>query len=475
MLNRRELLGAAPALLQSPAKPKNVVLMIADDLGLHTGAYGDPTAKTPNLDRMAAEGVRFTNAFCTTASCSASRSVILSGLHNHTTGHFGHAHAPHNLSYLPTVKSTPELLRAHGYGTGVVAKLHVNPLGSFPWDLNASSEGGRDVQRVAQRAREFVSAAAGSPFYLHIGFTDPHRAGDGFANRDYPGVTRNRFDPAKVGVPAYLPDNMPTREEVAEYYEASNRLDQGVGMIFDVLREAGQLDNTLVVFISDNGMPFPNAKTNCYDAGLHLPMIVRAPGVRGGTVNNAMVSWVDLLPTFLEWSGAKEPAYPLHGRSLLPVLGQENPAGRDEIFFSHTFHEITMYYPMRGMRNRQYKYIRNLYPELSYPHASDLWASKTWQSLVEGGERAKVGSRAVGAYLHRSSEELYDIARDPHETTNLATSPAHRGTLAAMRKRVQEWRVETKDPWIIQSLYDGEEIPGRPPANVPKRQPRRKE
>ncbi|MEZ5354938.1 MAG: sulfatase [Bryobacteraceae bacterium] len=470
MLRRRDLLGAAPAFLQTASKPKNIVLLIADDLGLHTGAYGDSTAKTPNLDRMAADGVRFTNAFCTTASCSASRSVILSGLQNHTTGHFGHAHAPHNQSYLPSIQSTPQLLRAHGYKTGVIAKLHVNPLDKFPWDMNATRETGRDVQAVARRAREFVQASGGSPFYLHVGFTDPHRAGDGFANRDYPGVTRNRFDPAKVKVPSYLPDNRPTREEVAEYYEAANRLDQGIGMVFDVLREANQLDNTLVVFISDNGMPFANAKTNCYDAGLHLPMIVRAPGTaRRGIVNNAMVSWVDLVPTFLEWSGAKGPAYPLQGRSLMPILEQENPAGRDEVFFSHTFHEITMYYPMRGMRSRQYKYIRNLFPELSYPHASDLWASKTWQSVLGDGERAKVGGRAVGAYLHRNKEELYDIAADPDELNNLAGSAAHRATLESMRKRVQQWRVETKDPWIIQSLYDGEEIPGAPPANVPRR------
>ncbi|MEZ5399478.1 MAG: sulfatase [Bryobacteraceae bacterium] len=467
MPTRRELFAAAPAFLQNTAKAKNIVLLIADDLGLHTGAYGDATAKTPNLDRMAAEGIRFTNAYCTTASCSASRSVILSGLQNHTSGHFGHAHAPHNFSYLPAVKSAPELLRARGYRTGVIAKLHVNPLYQFPWDMNATNEGGRDVHAVARRAREFVQASQGKPFYLHVGFTDPHRAGNGFANRDYPGVTRNRFDPAKVRLPAYLPDNRPTREEVAEYYEASNRLDQGVGMIFDVLREAGQLDNSLVVFISDNGMPFPNAKTNCYDAGLHLPMIVRAPGARRGVLNNAMVNWTDLLPTFLEWSGAKGPDYPLQGKSLLPVLDQENPTGRDEVFFSHTFHEVTTYYPVRGMRNRRFKYIRNLYPELSYPHASDLWASKTWQSVLAEGERAKVGGRAVGAYLHRTKEELYDVSRDPDELENLAGTSAHRETLEKMRRRVQEWRVDTKDPWLTQSLYDGEEIPGRPPPNVP--------
>ena len=466
MLSRRRFLsgasGAASALAQSARRPKNILLLIADDLGLHTGAYGDTTAKTPNLDRLAGEGVRFTNAFCTTASCSASRSVLLSGLQNHANGHYGHAHGEHNLHYLPKIRSTPELLKSAGYRTGVIAKLHVNPLGDFAWDLNASKEGGRDVARAAALARDFIRTDPQKPFYLHVGYTDPHRAQRGFANRDYPGVTRHRFDPAQVKVPSYLPGNAETRAEVAEYYEAANRLDQGIGMMMEVLRETGQLDNTLVVFLSDNGMPFANAKTTCYDAGLHLPLIVRAPGqTRRGLVNHAMVSWVDILPTFLDWAGAPGPGYPLHGRSILPILETENPADRDEVYFSHTFHEITMYYPMRGIRTRQYKYIRNLFPELEFPHASDLWASATWQSILRAGENAKVGARPVGQYLHRAAEELYDIHADPDELANLAQSPAHAATLAALRKKVHEFRARTGDPWMILSQYNGEGVPAK--------------
>ncbi len=456
MLNRRDFLGSTAALpaVSEGARSKNVVLLIADDLGLHTGAYGDPNARTPNLDRLAADGVRFTNAFCTTASCSASRSVILSGLQNHSNGHYGHAHAEHNLHYLPKIKPAPELLRRAGYRTGVIAKLHVNPLYQFPWDLDATKEGGRDVTRVAEVARDFIKAQPDQPFYLHVGYTDPHRDGKGFANRDYRGVKRSRFDPATLKLPAYLPDNAATRGEVAEYYEASNRLDQGIGMIMDVLRETRQLDNTLVVFISDNGMPFANAKTGCYDAGIHLPMIVRAPGQsKRGLVNNAMISWVDLLPTFLEWSGAAGPDYPLHGRSVLPILEQENPVGRDEVHFSHTFHEITNYYPMRGIRTRQYKYIRNLFPELEFPHASDLWASATWQSIIKAGENAMIGQRPVGAYLHRKGEELYDITNDPDEVNNLAGWPEHGGTLDELRRKVTGYRARTKDPWLTMDQY----------------------
>jgi N-sulfoglucosamine sulfohydrolase len=461
MVTRRHFLANAslPLFAQVRPRPKNILLLIADDLGRHTGAYGDSNARTPHLDRLASDGVRFTNAFCTTASCSASRSVILTGLQNHSNGHYGHAHAEHNLHLLPTIQSSPELLRRAGYRTGIIAKLHVNPLNRFPWDLDAQREGGRDVAKMAQLARHFIQAQPDKPFYLHVGFTDPHRAAQGFANRDYPGVTRHLFDPAAIKLPSYLPDNTDTRAEVAEYYEAANRLDQGIGRMMDVLRETGQLDNTLIVFVSDNGMPFPNAKTNCYDAGIHLPMIVRAPGQsKRGMVNNAMVNWTDLLPTFLDFSGAKGPDYELHGRSWLSILEQENPPGRDDSYFSHTFHEITMYYPMRGLRTRQYKYIRNLFPELEFPFASDLWASRTWQSVRRAGPAAMVGRRPVSRYLHRAGEELYDIVHDPDEVNNLADKPEHAAVLAALRQQVHQWRARTRDPWMILNNYKEDRV-----------------
>jgi N-sulfoglucosamine sulfohydrolase len=383
--------------------------------------------------------------------------VILSGLQNHSNGQYGHAHAEHHMAYLPKVRPFPSLLKDAGYRTGYIAKLHVEPEARFRWDM-AKPHNGRSVHEMAGFARQFIQSAGSQNWYLHVGFTDPHRAAKGFANQQYPGVKWNPFDPAKVKVPGYLPDSRPVREEVAEYYQAANRLDQGIGFFLDVLKEAGQLDNTLVIFMSDNGMPFANAKTNCYDAGMHLPLIVRSPDqTRRGLRNNAMVNWTSIAPTILDWAGAKLPEYPLHGRSFLPVLEQENPAGWDEVHFSHTFHEITMYYPMRGMRDRRYKYIRNLFPELEFPHASDLWESKTWQHVLAGGDRAMVGGRPVGKYLHRTGEELYDITADPDELNNLAGSSQHQATLAAMRNKVAAFRRETKDPWMILSKYKGEQ------------------
>lgn len=262
------------------------------------------------------------------------------------------------------------------------------------------------------------------------------------------------FDPAKVPVPSFLPDNPAVRKELAEYYEAASRLDQGIGFFLDVLRETGQLDNTLILFFSDNGIPFPNSKTTVYDAGIRLPFLVRSPAqTRRGLVNQAMISYVDIFPTLLEWTSAKPPDYPLHGRSFLPVLENETPAGWDRIFFSHTFHEMTMYYPMRGMRTTRYKYIRNLLPELEFPFARDLWASATWQSVKDG--RGKLGKRSVEAYLRRPGEELYDIRKDPDEVVNLAQSEPK--LLAEMRAETHAWRRHTRDPWLILGTYKGEE------------------
>lgn len=457
-MDRRSFLGAAGAAAlaasaQTTRRRPNVLLLIADDLGLHTGAYGDASAATPNLDRLASEGVRFTNAFCTTASCSASRSVIHSGLHNHANGQYGHAHAEHHFAYLPHVRPMSSLLKDQGYRSGVIGKLHVNPVERFRFDL-VSEARSRDVADMAQRARRFMQEAAESPWFLQMGYADPHRAERGFANRDYPGVRRTAFDPAKVRVPTFLPDNLPTRREVAEYYEAANRLDQGVGLMLELLRETRQLENTLVIFLSDNGMPFPNAKTGAYDAGVHLPLLVRAPDQsKRGLVNNALISWVDIAPTILDFARAQPPEYPLHGRSFRSVLEQESPEGWERAYISHTFHEITMYYPMRGVRTRRYKYIRNLFPELSFPFSTDLFASETWQSLRNGGPNARVGRRPVEQYLHRAPEELYDISVDPDELNNLARVPQHQTVLQQLRADVTAMRRDTKDPWLLNDSY----------------------
>jgi len=452
--------GAAALYGQTSAqkKPRNVLLCIADDLGCFLPSYGDPNAVMPNIERLAGEGVRFSNAYCTTASCSASRSVILSGLYNHATGHYGHAHAEHHFSYLPEIVPFTQLLKKSGYATGYIAKLHVAPEERFGWDL-ADPMGSRDVWRMSQAAKKFIQDAGPRGWYLHCGFHDPHRAGQGFANeKPWPHVTPLRLDPAKIKVPTWLPDNALTREDLAEYYQACNRFDQGVGCMLDVLRETGQAENTMVLVMSDHGAPFPNGKTTTYDQGLHVPLIVRCPDLQQRSVtNHAMTNWTDIMPSILEWTGVEGPDYKLHGRSWMPILGQSDPEGWDRVYFSHTFHEVIDYYPMRGVRTRDYKYIHNLFHQAQYPQATDLWASKTWQSVRKQGPDAMAGKRTAQAFLHRDSEELYDVRNDPDEVHNLAKSAGHQAILKQLRADTLAFRERTDDVWAQNRVPSGEQ------------------
>lgn len=432
--------------------PQNVLLLVSDDQGLDASCYGNPLIKTSNLDHLAQEGVRFTNAFATVASCSASRSVILTGLYNHTNGQFGHAHDFHNLHTLPWVETLPQLLKKKGYATGVIGKLHVNPESQYAFDFSAQGAqigGNRDVAAMARKAGEFFRKNQNSPFFLLVGYSDPHRAAKGFANdRDYSGVEKVVYDPAKIPVPPYLPDAPEVREELADHFQAVSRLDQGIGLVLKELEAAGKAQETLVIYVSDNGIPFPGAKTNLYDAGIHLPMLMRSPKqTKRGLVNHAMVSWIDIVPTILDWTRAAGPSYSLPGRSILPILERENPQGWDEVYVSHTFHEITMYYPSRGMRTRKFKYLLNLFHELEFPHASDLYNSPTWQTIVKRGDKM-MGQRPVKAYLFRPAEELYDLEKDPNEIQNVAGDPKYADVLREVRQRVRLFRERTKDPWL---------------------------
>jgi len=253
-------------------------------------------------------------------------------------------------------------------------------------------------------------------------------------------------------VPNHLPDSPEVRAELADYYRSVSRLDHGVGLILKTLDDAKKQDDTLVIFVSDNGIPFPGAKTTLYDAGLHLPLIVRKPGQKNGLTSDAMASWTDLAPTVLDWAGVKSPAN-LPGKSLLPVLETEKAPDRDAVFASHQFHEVTMYYPMRMVRTRTHKYILNLAQGLEYPHASDLWGSDSWQGVLKRGD-AMMGRRAVKDFLNRPREELYDVTADPAEVKNVAADPANEKVLKDLRAKLAAWRKSTNDPWLIKDRHE---------------------
>lgn len=479
----------------SAATRPNIILFVTDDQSPIAGCYGSPDIKTPHLDALAAEGTRFTHAFATTASCSASRSVILSGLHNHRNGQYGHTHAFHKFSSFPNVAavSLPLQMTQAGYRTVQIGKYHVAPVSVFEFETRLPGNG-RNAHEMAQNCRPIFTEESDKPFFIYFCTSDPHRGGgidrkstltfkpDLFGNKQnkgaHKGIEEVFYDPAKVNVPAFLPDTPECRAEIAQYHQSCSRIDQGLGHLVKLLKESGQWDNTVLIYTADHGMAFPGGKTTVYEAGLQVPFIVRHPQAKKkGIVNTAMISHVDITPSILDLAGgydagkrgpkklipvAKVPAgenpgkaeKSYHGRSWIPILEESHPKGWDEIGASHTFHEIQMYYPMRVVRDRKYKLIWNIAHRQPYPFASDLWAASTWQAQFTKGPTAKYGKRTVDSYINRPQFELYDISSDPAETRNLAPDPKFADTLATYKDKLKDMQKRTGDPWIMKWRYE---------------------
>ena len=439
------------------ADKPNIILFVADDHGKEAlGCYGNPIIKTPNLDNLAKNGVLFSNAYCTSASSTASRSVILTGKYGHATASYGHTHDYHHFSTYDNVLSLPVILKNAGYFTARIGKYHVAPEKVYSFESMIPANP-RSTLEMADKCQNVFKNT--KPFFLYFCTDDPHRHNtpktwnlpNSFGNlpNGYPGENKVIYKPEDVIVPNFLPDTKECREELAEYYQSVSRIDQGFGRLMQHLNESGKAKNTIVIYISDNGIAFPGAKTTLYDPGMHLPCIVKDPRINAkGIVNNAMINWADLTPTILDMTGADISKYKFHGRSFKNVLAETNLKGWDVNYASHTFHEITMYYPMRVVQNRQYKLIWNIAWRLEYPFASDLWISSTWQSIF----RNKVeiyGKRKVKDYLFRTEFELFDMVKDPDEINNLAERNEFSAVLNEMKQQLKDFQKNTSDPWYI--------------------------
>ncbi len=468
------------ALAQADPRP-NIVLFVTDDQSQDIGAYGNDAIRTPNMDRLAQEGVIFRNAFCTTASCSASRSVILTGLHNHLNGHYGHQHSYHHFSAFDRVRSLPVRLTEAGYATIRIGKYHVAPEEVFKFETTLNGNARNPVQMANQVRAHLQEVDRAQPFFLYFCTSDPHRSGgrredlphrpNPFGNRPegYEGVASEYYDPAKVVVPNFLPDTPVSRAELAMYYESISRIDAGLGQLVDNLKAMGEYDNTVIIFTSDHGMAFPGAKTTLYEPGMRVPMIVKTPETAQTTPaeatnaaqreNGAYLSHVDLAPTILDFAQAygqpNNARKDFHGRSWAKVLNAKQvPKEWNTVYASHTFHEIQMYYPMRVVHTDRYKLIWNIAYQLPYPFASDLWAAPTWQDRYEKGDDTLYGKRTVNQYIHRAQFELFDLANDPDETRNLALEEDYADLLNNMKADLKQFQRQTKDPWISKWEYE---------------------
>lgn len=397
------------------AEHKNVLLVVADDLGLMLGYYGLDAIQTPHVDKLAGEGTRFTNGFASTASCSGSRSTIYTGLHTHQNGQYGlqQGWCPFQTHDHMTA---PALFNALGYQTGVIGKVPVGPRNVYLWEWYAPNLS-RDVRKTAAEAGRFFDKAAetGRPFHLTVGLRDPHRdeTRGGFGNDedDVRNIPVPAYQPENVVMPPLISDVPGLRAELVEYYKSISRMDLGIGLLLKELAARGLEETTLVVFVSDNGSPFLNSKTTLYDAGVRLPLVVRRPGGgarNGGRSNSNMVSRVDILPTCLDWAGEPDHGDDSARPAVLTANTGKSPKRCDtsfshildadgvlpadkwqpHVFGSHTFHEVQNYWPTRFARDNRYKYHRNIAWRLDFPFATDLYVSLSWEGLRNSASTA---------------------------------------------------------------------------------------
>lgn len=442
----------APALVQSapPAeRTPNVLLITTDDMGLQAGCYGDPLAVTSNLDSLAAQGVLFERGYTTHASCSPARASLLTGMYPHQNGQIGLAGQRPEYRVKDGTPTLPTLLRNAGYKTGILGKLHISPAEAFPFDFSwpgdAQAKATRQVKTVATKAAEFLDGPAkDKPFFLYVNYFDPHRPFDQDAHQTE-GLPEKPYAPDEVNSLAYLGmDGKPARAEAAAYYNGIRRMDTGLGLLFDVLKERGLWDDTLVIFVSDNGPPFTRAKTSVYEAGTHVPFIVRWPAVsKAGTRTEAFASFVDVMPTILDAAGITPPK--MAGRSLRPVLPGRTPGDWPEFLFTeHTSHARGHFFPRRAVRDDRYKLIHNLLPGRPNP--------VPYEEATRPGRGDNVVDPAFET-AYRTMEkppkwELYDLVSDPFELTNLAANPENRTILERLQTALREWQKQTDDPLL---------------------------
>ncbi len=438
-------LGQAPA---ADARP-SVLVVIADDWSFpHAGAYGDPTVRTPHFDRLAGQGALFTNAYCAAPSCTPSRAAMLTGRMPHALGPGADL-----WGVLPAQFTTyPDLLAWSGYAVGQSGK------GWGPGTLDGS---GRTHNPAGPTFRSFAdflkSVPAGRPFCFWHGSQDPHRPYEKGSGR------KAGLDPASVRVPPWLPDTPAVREDLLDYYFEVQRFDATVGELLRALDATGRAESTLVVVTSDNGLPFPRAKANLYDAGTRVPLLIRWPGRIKQRTIDAFVSLADLAPTILEAAGVR-PERGLDGRSLVGLMTTGDATGwRDAIVTERERHANVrrgdVGYPARAIRDGSTLYIRNFEPDRWPAGDREIWHSVGPYGDVDDGPTKRlvmtplttsgpVADAAGLALAKRPAEELYDLGRDPGQVRNLADDPASKTALAARRKALDERMRSSADPRV---------------------------
>lgn len=442
-MNRRQFISAVgfPAIISARSgaaqdRP-NVLWILGDDLGCELSCYAYRPVRTPNMDRLANEGVRFTQFHTTAPVCSASRSAFNVGLYQTTTGTHNHRSHRGDGYRLPAgAQLITDRFRAAGYFTANVLDIAPGVRGTGKTDFNFKADKPFDGTHWNQRK-------PGQPFYAQINFQAPHKGPAFVEARKQPELV----DPKKVELPPYYPDHPVVRDEVANYLDAVQLLDKKVGVVLEQLEKDKLLDNTVIMLFGDNGRCLLRGKQWLYDYGTHVPLIVRWPGVaKPGTVRDEPATALDMNATSLFAAGIPIPEN-YHGR---PLFGpQAKP--RDVIFTARDRCDMTVD-RIRAVRDRRYKYIRNFMPERPYTQYNEYIENSypTLRVLKELHAQGKLNAtQELWMAPRKPPVEFYDTLSDPFEVRNLANSPAHQKLIAQFAKRLDDWIRETGDKGAI--------------------------
>lgn len=417
---------------EAPTGP-NIFFVLSDDHSkADSGCYGNKVIRTPNIDRLAGQGMRFENAFTGTAMCSPSRSMLYTGLYPVRNGAY-----PNHSQVKPGTKSIVHHLSKLGYEVILVNKRHVGPQASFPF---------RYFKTIAETGRYLEGLHKSKRFCVFVATNDPHT----------PWKPNRHYDAKQVPVPPYVVDNATTRDSITRYYSDVEAMDAEVGQCMKLIDDLGVTQETLFVYAGDHGAQFPFSKWTCYDAGLNVPFIARWPGrVKAGSVSNALIHFIDFLPTAVELTAGK-PIAGLDGKSFASVLLGKTTDHHKYVFGIHTTRGIiagSPSYPIRSVRSATHKYIRNLQHDKPFHNiVTERDVEGYWSSWVKSAKTDPRAARLVDRYQRRPAEELYDIQRDPYEQNNLAADPAQRERLAELRTVLDGWMKQQGDLGIETEL-----------------------
>ena len=454
-------LVALPATAQQQdVERPNIVVIVADDMGTNEiGCYGGQNLATPNIDRLANEGIRMTNTYASMAMSVPIRASLYTGLYPARHGSYQN----HKATY-SNVKSAAHYMTDLGYRVGRTGKNH--PAGQqavYPFEVVDGFEvncvKSHPAVSTTDGIKSFIQRNADEPFCLYVCSINSHMpwdAGDA-----------SEFNPANVVLPPNCVDNEQTRKEFCNYLAEIRLLDNEVGMVYNALEETGELDNTLVIFLAEQGPQMPYGKWTLYRYGTNSAFIARYPKqIKAGTVSDALVQYEDILPTLIDVAGG-EPVDGLDGKSCLDVLHGNKAEHRQWAYGIHNNNPEGNAYPIRSIQDKRYKLIVNLTPEVNY-HCKYVTepGSSMWKSWLETAKNNADAQRLVDGYLMRPALELYDLQEDPWELNNIASLPEHATRIETMREALNEWMQQQGDRGVLMDTQNPEDPALKTPVAI---------